>query len=53
MNPYKCEVCQNNIVEPVYWADPKFYSIPKKVFFCSAKCSLKYYEKIKNLFKKP
>ena len=34
------------------WADPKFYDIPKKVFFCSAKCSLVYYEKIKGFIQK-
>ena len=28
-----CEVCKKKIVEPLYWADPKFYDIPKKVFF--------------------
>ncbi len=48
---YKCEICQNKIDEPLYWADPKFYDITKKVFFCSAQCSLKFFEKIKDLFK--
>ena len=46
-----CEVCKKKIVEPLYWADPKFYDIPKKVFFCDAKCSLIYYKKIKKLLK--
>ena len=46
-----CEVCKKKIIEPLYWADPKFYNIPKKVFFCGADCSLVYYKKIKNLFK--
>jgi len=49
----ECEVCKKKINEPLYWADPKFYDIPKKIFFCSAQCSLNYYEKIKNLFKNP
>ena len=51
MTHQKCEICQNKIDDPVYWADPKFYSIAKKVFFCSAECSLQYYKKIKKLFK--
>ena len=49
---HSCEVCKKKIEEPLYWADPKFYDIPKKVFFCDAKCSLIYYKKIKKLFKK-
>ena len=46
-----CEVCKKKIIEPLYWADPKFYNIPKKIFFCGADCSLIYYKKIKKLFK--
>ena len=48
---HSCEVCKKKIEEPLYWADPKFYDIPKIVFFCDAKCSLIYYKKIKKLFK--
>ena len=33
---HSCEVCKKKIEEPLYWADPKFYDIPKKVFFCDA-----------------
>ena len=46
-----CEICKKKIVEPLYWADPKFYNIPQKIFFCGADCSLIYYKKIKKLFK--
>ena len=53
MASQKCEVCKNKIDNALYWADPKFYDIPKKILFCSAQCSLIYYEKIKNLFKNP
>ena len=53
MNSFDCEVCKKKIRDPLYWADPKFYDIPKKIYFCDAKCSLKYYEKIKKLFKNP
>ena len=30
---HSCEVCKKKIEEPLYWADPKFYDIPKIVFF--------------------
>ena len=26
-----CEVCKKKIIEPLYWADPKFYNIPKNL----------------------
>jgi hypothetical protein len=51
MSEIKCEVCEKKIDNPLYWVDPKFYDIPKKVYLCGAACSLKYYEKIKKLFK--
>ena len=51
MNSQKCEVCKSKIDEPIYWADPRFYNIAKKIFFCSAQCSYKYYLKIKDLLK--
>ena len=51
MSAFDCAVCIKKIKDPLYWADPKFYDIPKKIYFCGAKCSLEYYEKIKNLFK--
>ncbi len=53
MSNQNCEVCKVKINDPIYWADPKFYKISKKIFFCGAKCSLIYYEKIQNLFKNP
>ena len=53
MSDQNCEVCKKKINNPLYWADPKFYDIPKKIYFCGAKCSLIYYEKIKDLFKNP
>ena len=48
MSSFDCAVCNKKIKDPLYWADPKFYDIPKKIYFCGAKCSLEYYEKIKN-----
>ena len=51
MSALECEICKKKIKEPLYWADPQFYDIPKKIFFCGAQCSLEYYKKIKNLFK--
>ena len=50
MSSFDCAVCNKKIKDPLYWADPKFYDIPKKIYFCGAKCSLEYYEKIKKLF---
>ena len=44
---HSCEVCKKKIEEPLYWADPMYNDIQKKVFLCDAKCSLIYYKKIK------
>ena len=33
MSNFDCEVCNKKIKDPLYWADPKFYDIPKKFIF--------------------
>ncbi len=51
MSNQTCHICKRAIKEPLYWADPKFYNIPKKLYLCGSICSKKLYEEIKYLFK--
>ena len=46
-----CHICKKEIKELLYWADPKFYKIPKKLYLCGSICSTKLYEDIKHIFK--
>ena len=51
MEKYICDVCKKDIKQPLYWADPKFYNIPKKLYLCGSLCSTKLFKDIKHLFK--
>jgi len=51
MSNEKCHICHKEIKELLYWADPRFYNIPKKLYLCDSICSTKLFEEIKHLFK--
>jgi hypothetical protein len=48
---HNCEVCNKEIKDPLYWVDPKFYDVPKKLYLCGSICATKIYKEIKLLFK--
>jgi hypothetical protein len=53
MSHLKCEICHKKINEPLYWADPKFYDIPKKYSFVAPNAQLFTMKKLKICSKIP
>jgi len=48
---FQCWICDQEVDQPLYWVDPKWYDVDSTKILCGPECAQRAYEQIGHTFK--